>query len=344
MGWLASLPPAEVYAALAVLAFLENIVPIVPSDVAVALGAFLSHNGTTKPALVFLLAWAFNTAGAMTVYVLVRRSGRRFFELPLVRRLMAPEAIAVIERDYLRLGLLGLIVARFLPGIRSVVPPFAGLFRIPTWRILFVVTLVSGIWYGAITWIGAVAGSEFGRVQELLHQMGRTTALIALIVAGVIALFLYARRRTHEEPVVAAVTAALGGADEPVDMRRAAQLVIEIAYADAGLAPEERTRVEQDLRQRWGLLPRPVQTGAAHPPPVEGRLRRLGKRFGGDVDQARRLALIEQMWQSVFSERSIDPTQEAWLLARAGELLGLAPSDVAGIRAQPASHDPRPAQ
>ena len=36
---------------------------------------------------------------------------------------MAPEAIAVIERDYLRLGVFGLIVARFLPGIRSVVPP-----------------------------------------------------------------------------------------------------------------------------------------------------------------------------------------------------------------------------
>ena len=106
------------YAVLAVLAFLENIVPIVPADVAVALGAFLSHHGTTRPLVVFLLAWSFNTAGAMLVYALVRRSGRGFFELPVVRRLMAPEAIAVIERDYLRLGVFGLIVARFLPGIR----------------------------------------------------------------------------------------------------------------------------------------------------------------------------------------------------------------------------------
>ena len=106
------------YAALAVLAFLENIVPIVPADVAVALGAFLSHRGTTRPLAVFLVAWVFNTAGAMLVYALVRRSGRSFFELPMVRRLMAPGAIAVIERDYLRLGVFGLL-DRALPPRHS---------------------------------------------------------------------------------------------------------------------------------------------------------------------------------------------------------------------------------
>jgi membrane protein DedA with SNARE-associated domain/uncharacterized tellurite resistance protein B-like protein len=322
-----------VYAALAVLAFLENIVPIVPADVAVALGAFLSHHGTTKPLVVFLIAWIFNTAGAMLVYVLVRRSGRGFFELPLVRRLMAPEAIAVIERDYLRLGVFGLIIARFLPGIRAVVPPFAGMFRIPAARFAFVIALVSGLWYGAITWVGAIAGGEFERVQEILQKMGRTTALVAVVLAAVIALFLYARRRKHEEPVMSAVNAALGAEavpGEPVDLRHAAQLVIEIAYADAGLSADERARVESDLRLRWGLAARPAQGPTVQE--EEGRLRRLGQRLSGEVERERRLALIEQMWQSLFADRSIDAAQEGWLLSKAAEVLGLAPDDVARIR------------
>jgi len=324
-----------VYAVLAVLAFLENIVPIVPADVAVALGAFLSHHGTTTPVVVFLVAWIFNTASAMLVYALVRRSGRGFVELPVVRRLMAPEAIAVIERDYLRLGVFGLIVARFLPGIRAVVPPFAGMFRIPALRVFLVIAFVSGAWYGAITWIGAVAGSEFDRVQEILHQLGRTTAMVAVALAAIIALFVYARRRRHEEPIIAAVSAALGAnADpgQPVNLRHAAQLVIAIAYADAGLSPEERARVESDLRLRWGLAPRaqqpmaPLQEG-------EGRLRRLGQRLSGEVERERRLDLIEQMWQSLFADRTVDSAQEAWLLSKAAELLGLAPDDVRRIRA-----------
>ena len=312
-----------------------------PSDVAVALGAFLSHSGTTRPAAVFLVAWLANIAGAMLVYLLVRRTGQGFFNLPLVRRLMAPEAIAVIERDYLRLGIVGLIVARFLPGIRSVVPPFAAIFRVPAWRVLLVVALVSGAWYGAITWIGAVAGNEFGRVQELLQEMGKTSALIAIVVAAIIGLFLYSRRRRHEEPVITAVKAALGAKADPgvpLDLRHAAQLVIEIAYADAGLGVDDRARVEADLRQRWGLVPR-----AESPPPSQlvpeeqGRLRRLGQRLSGEVEHERRLALIEQMWQSAFADRNVDQEQEAWLLARAGELLGLSAEDVARVRSSVAS-------
>lgn len=307
-----------------------------PADVAVALGAFLSHGGTTKPLAVFLIAWACNTAGAMLVYALVRRSGRSFFNLPVVRRLMAPESIAVIERDYLRLGIVGLAVARFLPGIRSVVPPFAGMFRIPAWRVFIVIALVSGTWYGAVTWVGAVAGSEFGRVQELLDDMGKTSALAALVLAAAIALFVYARRRRHEEPVITAVKAALGSdadPEVPVDLRHAAQLVLEIAYADSGLAAAERSKVERDLRERWGLAPRVAQEPVVSAWTEEGRLRRLGQRLDGVVGQERRLALIEQMWQSLFADRTIDLQQETWLLARAGELLGLGADDVARVRA-----------
>ena len=124
----------------------------------------------------------------------------------------------------------------------------------------------------------------------------------------------------------------------PVDLRHAAQLVIEIAYADAGLGPEERARVENDLRQRWGLAPRAtLPAEPAHE--EEGRLDRLGQRLSGEVERERRLDLIEQMWQSLFSDRTIDSAQEAWLLTRAAEVLGLAPEDVEHMRSRLTTRD-----
>jgi membrane protein DedA with SNARE-associated domain len=51
------------------LAAVENVVPPVPSDAAVALGAFLSHRGLTTPAVVFLVTWTANLFGAAAVYV-----------------------------------------------------------------------------------------------------------------------------------------------------------------------------------------------------------------------------------------------------------------------------------
>ena len=68
LAWLAGLPPAAVYVVLALLAVVENVVPPVPADAAVALGAFLSHRGVTTPLAVFL--------------VLGRQCGRRARGLP----------------------------------------------------------------------------------------------------------------------------------------------------------------------------------------------------------------------------------------------------------------------
>jgi len=113
---------------LALLAAVENVVPPVPSDAAVALGAFLSNRGLTSPPLVFLVTWTANLLGASGVYFAARRYGRRWFATGTGRRLLAPRSLAVIEREYMRFGVAGIFISRFLPGVRAVVPPFAGLY------------------------------------------------------------------------------------------------------------------------------------------------------------------------------------------------------------------------
>ena len=52
---MSQLPPGAVYTVLAVLAAIENVIPPVPSDAAVALGAFLTNRGLTTPIGVFLV-------------------------------------------------------------------------------------------------------------------------------------------------------------------------------------------------------------------------------------------------------------------------------------------------
>ena len=97
LQWISSLPPTAVYGVLALLAAVENIVPPVPSDAAVALGAFLSHRGVTTPVLVFLVTWIANLLGAALVYLGARRFGHRLFATRTGHRLLAPRSLAVIE-------------------------------------------------------------------------------------------------------------------------------------------------------------------------------------------------------------------------------------------------------
>jgi uncharacterized tellurite resistance protein B-like protein len=247
----------------------------------------------------------------------------------------------VIEREYLRFGVAGIFVSRFLPGIRAVVPPFAGLVNLSPLRTLVPMGVASAVWYGGITLLGTVIGAEWDRINRIILGVNRTLGIIAGVVALVgLGYYLVRRRRRRRERVWHATRDALSpsapsfleGSEiaEGSAQQAAALLVLELAYADPALTEADRDLVAAHLRDRWGL------GSAARPAPeteVERRTRfrhyadRLRDRFG----QGQRLALVERLWTVAFSDGTIG-LQEDRLLHLAGELLGIEKKDLLEIR------------
>lgn len=338
---------------LAFLAAIENVLPPVPSDAAVALGAFLSHRGVTTPVTVFLVTWLANIAGATAVYLLSRHFGRRLFASQTGRRLLAPRSLAIIEREYLRFGTIGIFLSRFVPGVRAVVPPFAGLVGLGIVRTIVPMALASGLWYGGIIFLGALLGAEWERINRIIADVNRTLAVVG-VAAAVIAYVVYrVRRRQREKERVWHATqdalhptapTFLEGTDiaEGSAQQAAALLVLELAYADPALTAADRATVAHHLRERWGL--KAPATGPTSAPGAEAErqtrfthyARRLSTRFG----QRQRLALVERMWQVAFSNGSIGLTEDR-LLYLAAELLGLEPADLAEVRRRLHAHHRR---
>ena len=326
---------------LALLAAVENVVPPVPSDAAVALGAFLSHRGVTTPVLVFLVTWLANLAGAAGVYLAARHLGHRLFDGRTGRRLLAPRSLAVIEREYLRFGIAGIFISRFLPGVRAVVPPFAGLVRLGAVRTFVPMAAASAIWYGGITLAGSLIGSEWERIVRILNSVNRTMGIVTgvLLVAGALWYWTVRRRRSRErlwhatrQALDPAAPSFLAGTDiaEGSAREAAALLVLELVYADPVLSVEEREAIAAHLGRRWGIALRP------QPPPgleEERRTRfalyadRLRQRFG----RAQRLELVERLWTVAFGDGAIGG-QEDRMMTVAAELLGVAPTEVADVR------------
>jgi membrane protein DedA with SNARE-associated domain/uncharacterized tellurite resistance protein B-like protein len=330
-----------VYAVLGLLAAIENVIPPVPSDAAVALGAFLSIRGLTTPFGVFMVTWVANLAGAAAVYLVARRYGRRLFATSTGRRLLAPRSLAIIEREYLRFGVVGIFISRFLPGIRAVVPPFAGLIGLSAIRTLVPMGVASAIWYGGITIVGTVIGAEWERINRIILGVNRTLAAVAvLVVATGVIWYLRARRRRQRERVWHAIEDALvpatpsfmEGSDiaEGSARQAAALLVLELAYADPALTEADRELVAAHLRDRWQLEHQGVPSTE---PEHERQTRfaeyasRLRARFG----QNQRLALVERMWTVAFSDGAIGRHEER-LMHLAAELLGLGKEDLLEIR------------
>ena len=314
---------------LALLAAVENIVPPVPADTAVALGAFLSHRGVTSLPLVYAVTLLANIGGAAGVYFAARRYGRRLFSTRTGQRLLSPSALAVVEREYLRFGIVGIFFGRFIPGVRAVVPPFAGLANLGPWRALIPMATASAIWYGGVALIGAAIGAEWSRISVILGEVNQTLAIVAVVAALIVALVVIRRRRQGGR-LWQALRRAIPGTEAlpeagPDAMTQAALALLEVAYADPALPAEERARITGELRSRWDL-----PHAEAREPADEAEWRGVRQRLLNQFGEDRRCALLERLWTVAFAEPGSTESR-ARLVRNAAVLLGMSTLEIANV-------------
>jgi membrane protein DedA with SNARE-associated domain len=160
----------------------------------VALGAFIASAGTVSPISVFLITWVSNSAGAAGVYLFARRFGRPAFATRLGRRLLKPEALARLGRIYQRHGTWGIFLSRFVPGVRAIVPLFAGVVGLGPVRALLPTIVASGLWYGALTYLIITFAGPIQDVVTLLDRLNIWTAVVTLVIGVTIGAVVWKRR------------------------------------------------------------------------------------------------------------------------------------------------------
>lgn len=194
-----SVPAELVYVALAGGAALENVVPAVPADTFVALGGLLAGVGHVDAGWVALWTWLANVTGALVVYRLSYVHGPSFFERGVGRHLLRPHQMERVRAFYERWGLPAIFLSRFLPGVRAVVPVFAGATYQPLIKVAPPIALASGIWYGGLVALGLWAGRNLGRLAAVLGGVNRSLAVGAVVVTLLaVAWWLHSRRHPDE--------------------------------------------------------------------------------------------------------------------------------------------------
>jgi membrane protein DedA with SNARE-associated domain len=199
MGWLGVLPPSTLYVAIAGLSAFENFFPPFPSDAVIAFGSFLAARAHGSAFVVLLAGWLGNVSGASATYILGRRYGGKAF-LRKIEKYTGPDAEDRIRKLYKKYGFAGLFVSRFLPGVRAIVPPFAGAMKLPAFGVILSIASASAVWFGIITFLAFRAGDNWDLLQRYLVRSGKVAGAIAiLIVALAVAVWLWKRRSRKDE-------------------------------------------------------------------------------------------------------------------------------------------------
>jgi membrane protein DedA with SNARE-associated domain len=179
------------YAILFVLAFLDALVPVVPSETSVITAGVVASAGDLSLPLVILFAATGAFAGDNTSYFVGARYGTRINER-FFQSEKAKGRIAWAQRQVEERGGELIVIARFIPGGRTVVTLSAGTLGYPWRRFVVFDAIAATIWAVYASLLGYLGGHAF----EQQPWKGLLLAFaIAFAVTGSVELVRWYRRK-----------------------------------------------------------------------------------------------------------------------------------------------------
>lgn len=185
------------YPALALIVFLETgaLVFFLPGDSLLVMAGVYAANGNLSIAALNLLLIPMAVAGDATSYTIGARSGPHIFNRPR-SRLFRPEHVFLAHAFYEKHGGKAIVLARFMPLVRTFVPVIAGVARM-RYRDFAVFNVVgAGAWVLSMTFLGYGLGNTIPNLQEHIEKVIAAVVLLSLL-PGLIEGWRARRRRSR---------------------------------------------------------------------------------------------------------------------------------------------------
>ena len=148
------------YLVIVAIAFLDSVVPVVPSETAVILGGIAAGQGHLNIVAVIACAAVGAALGDNTAYALGHRFSSRI-QAWYARKPKRAAQLAWAENQLRTRGGSLLLTARFIPGGRTVITVTSGITRQPRRRFVLFVALACVVWASYAGVLGYAAGEKF---------------------------------------------------------------------------------------------------------------------------------------------------------------------------------------
>jgi membrane protein DedA with SNARE-associated domain len=182
--WITRLIEQMGYLGIALLMFLENLFPPLPSEVIMPMAGFTAGKGELGIVGVLLAGMAGTLAGALFWYAVARRLGeerlRRWAERHGRWITLSPDDIERIDAWFGRHQHWAVPLGHLVPGIRTLISIPAGIFGMALARFVLLTLLGAGAWTSTLGLAGYALGSRFEQVERYLGPA--STAIMGAIL------------------------------------------------------------------------------------------------------------------------------------------------------------------
>jgi membrane-associated protein len=170
------------YPALAIIVFLETgaLVFFLPGDSLLVMAGLYAAKGDLDIGFLNALLIPMAVAGDATSYWIGRRAGPHLFNRPR-SRFFNPDHVQAAHDFYERHGGKAIILARFMPLVRTFVPVVAGVAGMSYRRFATFNVVGGAAWVGSMTLIGYVLGTRFPLLVEHIEKVIITVVVLSFL-------------------------------------------------------------------------------------------------------------------------------------------------------------------
>lgn len=182
--WITRLIEQMGYLGIALLMFLENLFPPLPSEVIMPLAGFTASDGELSIVGVLLAGTAGTLIGALFWYGVARKLGderlRRLADRHGRWLTLSPDEIDRLEKWFKKHSRWAVPLGHLVPGVRTLISIPAGIFGMGPVRFVLLTVLGAGAWTSALGLAGYALGSRFDQVDRYLGPA--STAIMGAIL------------------------------------------------------------------------------------------------------------------------------------------------------------------
>jgi len=183
------------YAVLFVWVLAEQVGAPVPAAPMLLAAGVLVGEGFLHFALAFVLAVAASLISDFLWYLIGRLKGGSVLSL-LCKISLKPDSCVRRTSDlFYHHGARSLLLAKFIPGLSTIAPPLAGIFRMSLWRFFLYDGLGACLWAGLFIGLGYIFSGQIEEVAAYVMKLGISLAVLVFGSLAAYILWKYIQRQ-----------------------------------------------------------------------------------------------------------------------------------------------------
>jgi len=184
--WITDVISSLGYTGVALLTFLENLFPPIPSELVIPFAGYAAADGRLRLDVVIAAGSVGSLAGAYLWYEIGRRMGERRLRAWVARHgrwlTISVRDLDRAQQWFERHGRTAVFIGRLVPGVRTFVSLPAGFTRMPLGSFLVFSAIGTVGWTAALAYAGVLLQANYARVGDYV-DIGTN---VLLVVLGVI--------------------------------------------------------------------------------------------------------------------------------------------------------------